>query len=374
MAPRPGARWLRSLYTTATTAWALHRLPTSRPRPVVVAPLGRALQRDYLVTSSGGLYLLAEGVIRRLLRHKIYGIALAPPHLYLAVAIGLSSVVVRCRYDALRAGRGALAMERLYTQQATDLSDRIHALSLAEEGLWVANTGRNTLLRLDPQGAAQPLEIPPFYDRFGTPLYYNVNHLNSVTALPGGVLFVANRAGERSLIGLLAGGRVRCHGYPRIGVHDAFLTRRGLLFCDTFGEHAPGPPYSGRVMLAGEALDEPWFARRQGIVRGVAGDPEGELLVGNSVRGTRQERFHGAGSLIVLQGGEVTGEIPLPGAAQIYQIVQTDGGTVRPPPAPTPALACDQLSAALGPALLDEPLLPLPAYVALKWGRRGGEG
>lgn len=190
------------------------------------------------------------------------------------------------------------------------------------------------------------------------PLFYNVNHINSVCARNGYVLFVAKRAGHQSLVAILEGDRVTAYGHRNTGVHDLYPTRDGFLFCDTFGPAAAENAGGCLVSEDGE-FDGAYFRSRKLTVRGLAGDPGNELLIGNSHRGQRQTRFSGHGSILVARGGRVMDEIRLQHSAQVYQIIQEDGQFVGgAAPTITAETMRERLRGLLGPPVLDDRLRP----------------
>lgn len=82
-------------------------------------------------------------------------------------------------------------------------NERIHQLYLGDKALWVANTGRNTLIKIDPETCHTIAELPVIVDQFGRGVLYDNNHINSVSEYGGTVLFAAYRAGDgRSMIGV----------------------------------------------------------------------------------------------------------------------------------------------------------------------------
>jgi len=348
----------------------MRRLHHKRVLRQKMGVLTSPLTRGYLLTSNSGVYHLSDGNLFRVFSHKVYGIALAEEHAFLSVHLGEFSAVIRCNRAALLGRSCILDLRVLYTLRVQDPSDRIHGLSWEKGGLWVANTSRNTLIKIDPDSGLILREIPVMTDRAGTPLFYNVNHINSVTALSSYVLFVASRAGCQSLLGVLEGDRVTVYGYGNIGVHDLYPTRDGFLFCDTFGQAGEEGRISGGCVYSQKGiLNASWFRERSLTVRGLAGDPEGEWLTGCSLRGERSERFKGNGTLLVWEAEQIRAEITLPGIAQIYQIVQENGVVLTGAPLRKAEEMRQQFESALGPPLWDEGLRQPHFWVQRKWCR-----
>jgi len=358
---------LKHIYRALRAEVALQRTLSARACHSTVQETGVVLDRGYLVTTNTGVYRLAGGTIYRVFRHKTYGIAMDTDHAYLSVHADRYAMVVRCNRAALLGHSPSLDLRVLHCQATRDMRDRMHGLSLGPAGLWVANTCRNTLLHLDTVTGRVLDEIAPFRDTFGTPLFYNVNHINSVCARDGYVLFVANRAGDQSLVAVLEGDRVTAYGYRNIGVHDLYPTRDGFLFCDTFGP-AGAENLGGSLVGESGEFDGAYFRSRTLTVRGLAGDPGDELLIGNSHRGQRETRSSGHGSILVARGGRVVDEIRLRHSAQVYQIVQEDGQFVGGAgPTITAATIRERLGGLLGPPVLDDRLQPAGYWVRFTW-------
>lgn len=289
-----------------------------------------SLRGAYYFTSEKGVFRIDITGIYRVLDVACYGIAMGGPWVFLALYCFDYAIVVRGDRWALREPGRRFRFTEIYRLKTLSSNERIHSIFLGDEALWVANTGRNTLLKVDPEEARVIAEIPIILDRFGRPVLYNNNHINSVSEYGGVVVFVAYRAGTQSMIGVLDGTRVTGYGYPRVGVHDIFLTDGGFLICDTFGA---GTEAAGGVPVTEKGpMDPEFFSRPPGcIVRGIAGTGE-ETLIGHSHKGERALRFSGNGAILVAQNGQVVNRIDVP-PAQIYQIITEEGEFVARPSA-----------------------------------------
>lgn len=248
-------RTVKRILGSASGELAFFRAINSKPTPKLVQQGPFSIKKSYFFTSNSGVYRLALEGIYRIIGHKSYGITMDSDAVYLSMAISRYSVVGTFDRQTFSGNAKDFGMRSLLFLGVLDLSDRIHGLSMGKTGLWVANTGRNTVLLLDPSSGKIIRETALFSDRFGTPLYYNVNHINSVTAVDGGVLFVANRAGSRSLIGVLEDRRITCFAYPNPGVHDIFVPPHGLYFCDSFGPMTDDH-FHGRLVSHDGVIDE----------------------------------------------------------------------------------------------------------------------
>jgi hypothetical protein len=307
--------------------WSRRPTPRAFLRQRIDAPVASR----YLITSERGVHLLAGDELARVAELPSFGIAIAGDDVYLADSTSSQTGVLRTSLATLLDEAADLATERLFSQRILTSNERIHQICLAGDALWVANTARNTLLRLDRRSGAVGAEIAPFLDRFGDPVLHDQNHLNSVCACGDALLFVAYRAGPRSLIGLVADGQVVGFGFPHVGVHDIHIAGGDVIFSDTFGAGEDADA-GGAPFVNGKPLDPGFFAAPPGcVVRGVAGGG-GQLVIGHSHKGIRQKRFEGRAGLLVAEGGRIVARSELP-FSQFYDVVQLSGRKFDEPPA-----------------------------------------
>lgn len=115
--------------------------------------------------------------------------------------------------------------------------------------------------------------------------------------------------------------------YKNVGVHDVFVNDQDFFFGDSFGV---GVPDQGGALICSTGAFSNVFSQSPGwVVRGIGGDPQGELLVGHSHKGERRKRFKGDGALLLFNKGEFVREMGMPHWAQTYQVMQTDGTFVQ---------------------------------------------
>lgn len=317
------------------------------------------LEQKYFVTTDKGLYRAEKDGLYKLLDVPTYGIAADDRYLYLAFFTVTHSTLVRGDLAPFLSGQGDPRFKTIYQMSVRNSNERMHAAWLGERYLWCANTGRNSLLRIDRHNLAQQVEFPLFTDRFGYPLLHDVNHINGISEYGGAVLFSAYRAGQQAMIGVFDGITVTGYGYPNVGIHDIYMAGSDFVFCDTFGPgEAPG---GGAVMTAEGALDEAYFSRGDGyVVRGLAGSRD-ELLIGHSHKGDRRKRFAGNGGLLLAREGRVVAEQPLD-AAQVYQIMTCEGEFLQPRPAHATIESIKQgLAARLGAPIFESDVTPISA-------------
>lgn len=321
-------------YVQAATAFRTQlraaRRASGRAKIEKVADVTAKLRRVYFYTSEKGVYRIDSSGVYRILEIPCYGIAINGDWVYLALFDGGYSTVVRCDRKTLTESDARPDFREIYRIPARSSNERIHQIYLGDEALWVTNTGRNTVLEIDPNDCVVQAEIPLILDRFDHPVMFDTNHINSVFRHDGVMLFTAYRAGDQSMIGIYDGESVTGYGYRNVGIHDIFLTEDGLYFCDTFG--TGDPDTGGAVITPDGPLDPAFFQQPPGyIVRGLAGTQD-EFLVGHSFKGTRAKRFDGRGAILVCRNKTIQGKIDVP-TAQVYQIITSDGDFLMPRPA-----------------------------------------
>lgn len=295
----------------------------SRP----VTDLSVSLNGSYYITTDKGLFFIEDSKLFKILDGAFYGIAFSDEYYYLSAYFGKLSTVVRGRLDDLKACCSSNAMEPVYTTQVASTNSRIHQVFFANGTLYIADSGRNTIVEYDEHSGRLTQETAPFLDQFGYPIYYDNNHINSVAAYNDYLIFTAYRAGSGSMIGVVKDGKVVGFRYPNIGVHDVFVTDQNFFFCDSFGV---GAPDQGGALICSHGPFSEVFSQSPGwIVRGIAGDPQGELLVGHSHKGDRRKRFRGNGALLLFQDCKFRQELTMPYWSQTYQIIQADGQFVN---------------------------------------------
>jgi hypothetical protein len=302
---------------------AMTRLPYLSAQTVNVMSEPLPLEKAYYFTSEKGLFYVDKNGIEKRMSIPIYGLAFAHPHIFLSVQISTRSILFQGSLDALKSG-GNLNLKKLYEIQTRSSNERIHQITYGSGYIWVANTGRNSILKVDAKTGEILEEIWPFLDSFGDPYVGDHNHINSVHGYNDFIIFTAYRAGGKSLIGLIhKDGSVTGYHYPNQGGHDIYLDEDNFYFCDTFGDHALGK--GGRLITKDGPYAEDLFSRSPGyIVRGVAKN-NNELIIGHSHKGERSKRFKGHGALLIWNKQQFQGEVKIP-AAQIYQIIRACDG------------------------------------------------
>lgn len=289
-------------------------------------PISLPISSEYFVSCEKGVYHITGKGIQRVFDLWTMGIAVKDTDVYLASTNRKRTYIIKGRLDSFFNEKRPYKFQELYSERIFTSSHRIHQICVAEDSLWVANTPRNTLLQIDRHSGKKICEIAPFRDRFGAPVLYDNNHINSVFPCGDCLLFVAYRAGNKSLIGVYGNHKIVGYGYENVGVHDIFITRDDIIFSDTFG---PGKPDSGGYLIVnGKPFHPEFFEPSPGfIVRGVSGNGS-EMLIGHSHKGIRSERFKGTGSLLISKNGKVTDRYQLP-FAQVYDIIHVSGQSFK---------------------------------------------
>ncbi len=316
------------------------------------------LSQPYWVACEKGVFLLRDRKILRVVPIRCYGIAFSKTKFYLSSYYGDYTAILSGEKQALYRKGAKFNFREIYGFETTGSNQRIHQITCGQSHLWVANTGRNTLLKFDLETDTLVAEIPIFYDIFNKPILYDHNHVNSVAEYGGVVVWVAHTTDDASLIGILHDNHVTAFRYHRTGVHDIFLTENNFLFCDTFGTRETN---TGGVPVDKEGpVDPEFFQKPPGkLVRGVAGDWR-EMVMGNSYKGARGPRFKGKGSILVLRDRTVIAEAQMP-FSQTYQVCTFDGQYLKAPVSP---VNVDEVKAMfshlLGPAHYERDVTPLP--------------
>lgn len=306
---------------------------------------------DCYLTTDCGLFRLCQGRFQRLTLIGGYGFALSGEHAFLSLNFYGRSSLVSLELEELQKPRQKVYAMEHWGVPITDNAERFHQVTSRRDGpIWVANTSRNTLLRIDPHNHDRISEYSIFHDQFGVPILYDHNHINSVVQYEDVILFSAYRAGENSLICVINGDRIKGYAYPRKGVHDIYLTSTGFLLCDTFGENQPGR--GGAPYTENGIIDPKFFGREPGyVVRGAVGLGE-DWLIGYSHKGERKKRYEGNGGVIVISRGKVQETWTLP-AAQIYQIVREDKEFIDPVQECSVEQVCSLFEEVLGPPVYE---------------------
>lgn len=337
----------------------LRRLDRAEGPKALAGRLGSTPQGDYLISTDRGVFRANAEGLSEVFPFYTFGLCAGDGGLFLAVAIqGVSYLIRAPLADAL--GRGT-SWTLLHQAETLYHNERIH--QIAHDGtqgrLLVAHTKRNAIMTVDLGGEGRITEVFPFSDQFGGVISIDQHHVNSVHALSGGrFLFSAhsgiyrsqNEDGNASIIGLVSGGRVRGYAFPRRGVHDVIPARSGIAFSDTFGSSAGGEAHvGGRILPRPTGIEFP-------VTRGIAGSGR-EVVVGNSFPGSRAQRFGGQGGLVVYDGDEQTGFVPLP-CSQVYDVIRADGGKLDDAdPTMGDQELCARLAADVGPLVLDGPVI-----------------
>ena len=323
----------------------------SLAHPVDLGPIDIACAGRYVVSSDSGIYYLADARIRRISAIPAFGIAISGSDIYLATWYGEWSVVLVADLPALIRG-GRARWRELYRVNYLTPAGRIHQIGVTGNALWLANTARNTLTKIDRHSGEWCANIGPFKCAFGHPILSDHNHINSVLPTPKYLVFAAFKINDRSAFGLVGAGRVRLYAWPNMGVHDCIFRGNEFLFSDTCRMWQGAKPGSagGVVVSGGRPVDKDYFDSTPAyFVRGIAGTGN-EMLVGNSHVGAGRDRFAGKGELILTEAGRVKKRAIFPGS-QVYDIIDEHGRHFDTPAPGTFKEAALILDAALGPPI-----------------------
>jgi hypothetical protein len=330
--------------------WRFHALQRGQRHAAQAIDL--PIRGRYILSSERGIYHLSTNAIRLLTPIPAFGIAREGEDIYLATWHEKDSVVLKGSWPALVAGADS-GWHELHRVKTLDDAGRIHQIGLCGDALWLANTARNMLTKIDRRTGAWRANIAPFRCEYGHPILVDHNHVNSVFAQPLYLLFAAFRLNRRSAFGLVGDGKVALFPYRNLGVHDCIIAGEDFYFSDSvrMWEGRKG----GAASLNGEFIDASRFdADPAHFVRGIAGEGS-EILIG------------GQGAIILAEGGRVTHRSAAP-AAQIYDILREDGSHFDRAPAPQSFAEAEAvLARRLGPP---ETVLPLRGLLSGPSGRK----
>jgi hypothetical protein len=300
-----------------------------KPKSLQHWKLNFCVKGDYFITSDDGVFRLRRDTIRKVCDVPSFGIGLSDAFVYLAAWNASHSIILRGNRLALTEEGVPYEFTRIYQIPISNSGSRVHQVCVARNHLWITNTSRNSLTKLDCQSGAWLAEIAPITCSFGSPITVDHNHVNSVTVLDNVILFVAFRIGRQSLIGICGKGLVRGYAYRNMGVHDIHIVGQDFVISDSyrFNEGEQG----GILVVNWKPFDPSFFVSNpQFFIRGVAGCSD-EMIIGSSNVGNRQDRFKGRGRLLLANGQSIThlGSFP---SAQIYDVIRTDGKRFDTPP------------------------------------------
>jgi len=234
---------------------------------------------EYLMTGVEGLLHMSAKGIRRLSRANCFGIARNDREIFVTHCVLLLqgrfltySTVLAFDAKCLLEG-GPVEPRSVWGQLEQSFNGRAHQIALDGEFLWIANTDKNTLLKVRSDDGSLVLAVAPFADELGVPINgVRLHHINSATAYNGLVFFSAfNPLGGRSLIGVFDDQRLACFAYANEGVHDVHVAGKSVYISDSFGNGGPHDSSGGRVLKDGCSFQPSLFEiPKPYMVRGFA--------------------------------------------------------------------------------------------------------
>jgi hypothetical protein len=283
------------------------------------------LRGDYLITTSQGLFRIHDNVVSMLSRIPAFGIAVLDGKLFLSSWAQHEALILRGTTDFRSCidEETSIQLEIIFSESIQNAAGRFHQISGFGNTLWIANTARNALTKIDSTDGKWLGNICPFTCSFGHPIDKDHNHLNAVHATPEYIMFCAFKAFKRGAFGLIGEGNIDIFTTPNMGVHDALFIDGAFAYTDTFN-YWKGCGH-GSLIINGASIDDPYFAKnRDGVVRGVAATGN-EIVVGSSFYSdARNSRQEGIGHVLVARDGSFVDRIDLP-ASQIYDVIRVDG-------------------------------------------------
>jgi hypothetical protein len=309
---------------------------------------------EYLITTDKGVFHLVNKTLRRVSDIPSFGVAISPDGLLYLATWGksftsiISTPLKNVLSDSLR------SWNEIWRLPVASSSGRVHQISVCRDSVWLANTAQNCITRLDRFSGKWLANIAPFRCSFGYPILSDHNHLNGIHAAPNYLVFSAFRINREAALGVVGDGRVWLFRYPNMGIHDCAFDGNSFLFSDSYSMWDKRG--HGLLLRDGVEVSADVFERQNAqFVRGISGC-RGEVVVGNSFAGVREERFSGQGHLIVLHGDGGYDWLSIP-AAQVYDVLRCDGGRFdRPPSFRTATEVSTHFRNMLGEAVEEIPL------------------
>lgn len=285
---------------------------------------------QYLVSTDAGIFLTKGADVILLSNLPTYGIAIADGYLYAASLVHQRTMVVVSRDRVDFSQPAAIAWRELYSETVRTAAGRFHQIGIAGNALWIANTARNALTKIDRKTGAWQAGICPFVCGYGHPIDGDHNHVNSVFPQERYLIFTAFKIFKQGAIGLMGEGQILLFGVPNMGIHDCIIADDEFWYSDTLRKW-DGVGH-GSVYCDGNPIDDAYLATHgEGFIRGIAGDDR-ELLIGSShFADIRPERGRGQGYLLRGRDGRFEERLSIP-AAQIFDILRTDGRHFASPP------------------------------------------
>ena len=320
-------------------------------RSMKAAHWSGTVEGTYLITTDRGVFLLTGSTVRRISRLPAFGIAISEDQqIYLATWGPGRTTIVTAPLERVLAAK-IRCWREIWQLPIANFAARVHQISACENSLWLANTAENSLTRLDRKTGAWQATVAPFACSFGHPIQTDHNHVNGVLARQNYVVFSAFKINRQAAFGVFGDGKLWLFSYPNMGVHDCVFDGTEFLFCDSYCFWQPQT--HGALYRAGENVFEDFFREAEAsFLRGIAGNGS-ETLVGNSYGGDRTKRFTGKCQVFVLRNTDQTPQrLELP-AAQVYDIIRTDGEHFERSPANrTASEVAENFEAIFGPPVL----------------------
>ena len=322
---------LRAIASLAKRHWIESRQRGARSNLGVIRSVPPCIVGRYLVSGNQGIYSVSPEGIAQVSKLGAFGIALTADTLYAAGVEGGDSVVFAGDAEALQGSNRSFGWRPIYRVPDSGHAGRIHQIGVAGDSLWIANTAKNSYVKVNRHSGEWQGAFAPFRCSFGFPILNDHNHVNAIFPTKNYLVFGAFRINKQSAFGLCGKGKVFLYGYRNMGIHDCIVSGNDLWFSDSY-RYFDGTP-GGVPCLNGQALDPDDFnAHPAHFVRGIAGHDR-EVLIGNSVAGGRANRFEGGGELILLSDQKVVSRFPIP-TAQVYDIIRSDGRHFERDPGP----------------------------------------
>jgi hypothetical protein len=320
-------RTLDAALSAAKLAWRTSRIDSRRGMARVIEKWQDGPHHTYFVTTDKGVFRCDPEGLHQVIDLHLYGCTIVGDRVYMGFYVDRDAIFVEGRAEALFKPGIHFEFCKVFGENTSDTNERLHQITACGDIVWIARTAAGAALRYDTR-TGRLTNFTLLRDRFGTPVTRDINHINSIVQYGEVVLFTGTHVGDWSIIGMMHGTKVTAFRYRNTGVHDIYLTRKGFLFFDTFGPKRPGE--GGVPVTEAGILWPEIFSKPPGYVLRGAAQQGDEILIGSSHKGERKLRFKGNGQLLIFERGNLRAVKQLP-AAQVYQIIAPDGGTLEAP-------------------------------------------
>jgi|GEM_PF-2797006 len=288
-------------------------------------------ENEYLVTSMDGLFLFAKDGLFKLVDIPCFGITMAKGSLYISTFCRADTIESRVyKFDAgdLLSGAPTMPPQYVYGRVDYNTSTRIHQISYANDRLYIANTGHNSIMSVDDEGTILD-DLTFILDDSGYAIDFDHNHINTVFGYGDLLYFTCFKFGRTGLVGVTDKKSMGTWRFAHKGTHDIVVSGRDVFVSDSFGNRFPPLAPEGvngyLTMNGKKAFVHAFEGLDEYMVRGYA-STGGEHVIGLSAYWNKDIYSQSAlGGLVVCSDdGSYMVHRNMP-YRQFYDIIRVDG-------------------------------------------------